>query len=222
MFDLPLRTGLKEPLFAPLARRLPPSIQPNQLTILAFAVGLSSCAAASIGHFSLALTLWSLNRALDCLDGAVARCRNCSTELGGFLDILGDFIIYSLLPVAIALGNGATDRDSWLAIALLEASFHINNVVLFYAAAVAAKVEANGSEKEQKVTSVVMRPALIEGFEAGVLFTAMLILPRWLNILVQGMAVGVLIGTVQRVHWLLPALGKLGRTSATDKEAKSS
>ena len=216
MFDVHLRAGLKDPLFAPLARRLPPDVKPNHLTLLAFVAGLSCCVAASVGLFSLAVALWTLNRVLDCLDGAVARHRNCSTELGGFLDILGDFIIYSLLPVAITLGNGSSGIGSWLGVALLEASFHINNVVLFYAAAVAAKAEAKGkgeARRQVNLTSVVMRPALVEGFEAGAIFSAMLIRPGWMHGLVYVMAVGVVIGTVQRLVWLLPALRDLERTS---------
>ncbi|KAI4273163.1 MAG: hypothetical protein LQ337_004835, partial [Flavoplaca oasis] len=41
---------------------------------------------------TLPLLFWILNRALDCLDGALARHRGTASELGGFLDLLGDFI----------------------------------------------------------------------------------------------------------------------------------
>jgi hypothetical protein len=59
-----------------------------------------------------------------------------------------------------------------MALTLLEASFHVNNFVLFYSAAVAA------NRKDIELTSVTMRPALIEGFESGLIFTPMLVWPR--------------------------------------------
>ena len=52
----------------------------------------------------LAVTLLLLNRLLDGLDGAVARAAG-GTDLGGFLDITMDFLIYSAIPFAFALSD---------------------------------------------------------------------------------------------------------------------
>ncbi len=85
----------------------------------------------------------------------------------------------------------------WLAIAVVEASFHVNNFVLFYVGAVLEKRKAgmvvgaggkdgakdgDGKEAKAKVmvkelTSVAMRPALVEGVESGIMFTVMLAWP---------------------------------------------
>lgn len=59
-------------------------------------------------------------------DGTVARLRKQQTQLGGLLDIVCDFTIFSLLPIALAY---STDK-AWLAVALLLASFHVNNTIL--------------------------------------------------------------------------------------------
>lgn len=213
MFDIALRRW-KDSLIDPLTPLIPSSITPLHITLAAFICGLLSCLIAatpsSTNHpLSLALTLWLLNRFLDCLDGAVARHRATTSPLGGFLDLLSDFIIYSLLPIAVALGRSSSSFYSsavvvdvnWLALALLEASFHINNFVLFYSAAVAA-----GHADADELTSVTMRPALVEGFESGVLFTAMLVWPRHINFWMWAMGGGVVVGTAQRVVAVVAAL----------------
>lgn len=87
---------------------------------------------------------------------------------------------------------------------MVEASFHVNNFVLFYVAAVAAK------RGEKELTSVTMRPALIEGFESGVIFTAMLVWPEWITWLCWGMSAAVAVGVGQRVTYLVPVLRRLG------------
>jgi hypothetical protein len=93
-------------------------------------------------------------------------------------------------------------------VAILEASFHINNFVLFYIAAV-----IEGADKEAKatkeLTSLAMMPALIEGFESGLLFTAMLLLPQYILLWSWIMALLVAIGICQRVISVAPALGQL-------------
>ena len=198
----------------------------------------------------------------------MARRRGQASDLGGFVDLLADFVVYSLVPVACAVGEarrrtgmmvteaegvgggeeeekyegvwrdiGLDGRDRlWLAVALLEAAIHVNNFVLFYVAAVVEKRKAEGGKEgegtgtgtgtgtgmrtragrkereekqekqEKELTSVAMRPALIEGFESGALFTAMLARPQSIATLASVMAVLVFAGTVQRVWWLVPVL----------------
>lgn len=205
MFDIQLR-HVKERISAPVCQSVPSFISPLHLTCAAFLFGLLSCYTATVpGHGYWSVLFWCLNRVLDGLDGAVARDRRVVTELGGFLDLLGDFIVYSLLPPAITLGQqlkGQIEVD-WLAVVMLEASFHINNFVLFYIGAVAV----NRDEKE--LTSVTMRPALIEGFESALLFTAMLIWPSRIKVLCWGMSLAVGIGICQRLWYLVPVLRRI-------------
>ena len=205
MFDIALRRQ-KDNVIDPIACRVPAWITPLRVTYAAFVCGLASCFAACNAAFGLALGLWLLNRFLDCLDGAVARSRSETSELGGFLDLLMDFIVYSAIPISIAIGEGKnfpSRNMDWAVLAGLEASFHVNNFVLFYTAAVVA--ERHGKE----LTSVTMHPALIEGFESGVFFTAMLIWPHRLVLLSTAMMVGVLAGTVQRSTHLAAVLGRI-------------
>lgn len=204
MFDISLR-GWKDGLVDPLCRALPGFITPVEITLAAFVCGLLSCSLAMVtGYGRTALFFWLLNRFFDCLDGSLARVRHCATQLGGFLDLLADFIVYSLLPIAIAQGQSQSILVDWTALALLQASFHVNNFVLFYVAAVVAD-----KQDGEELTSVMMKPALIEGLESAILFTMMLIWPARINVFCWVMAVGVAFSTVQRVSILIPVLRRL-------------
>jgi phosphatidylglycerophosphate synthase len=212
MFDIPLRQ-VKDRLLLPLVPLLPRSITPNGITFLAFLFGLLACfTAATPSLISWAVYPWFVNRLLDNLDGALARSRRVSSELGGFLDLLSDFIVYSLLPISISYGQyrlhggdegGWLCGNSFLAITTLEATFHVNNFVLFYIAAVSA------TKQERELTSLTMKPALVEGFESGLIFTAMLIWPGHVVSMSWVMSLGVVLGTIQRVSALVVVLRNL-------------
>lgn len=215
MFDIALRP-LKDGLFDPCCKYIPAFVTPLHVTRLAFIFGLLSCYSISVTYDNsrLSLVFWALNRSLDCLDGALARHRGTASDLGGFLDLLGDFIIYSLLPIAIAKGFPFQEGGNagWIAVAVLEATFHVNNFILFYVAAIAeklAKVEIKGDtskSRTKELTSVMMRPALMEGMESGLLFTAMLVYPSQIQLLSWTMAALVLVGILQRTLWVVKAL----------------
>ncbi|TKA33374.1 hypothetical protein B0A50_00927 [Salinomyces thailandicus] len=220
MFDISLRP-LKDKIFDPLCNLIPESISPGHLTLAAFFTGLLSCIAVFAGHPYLAVGLWLCNRVLDCLDGAVARQRQQSTDLGGFFDLLGDFVIYSFIPIACATalpGSSAYHtKRLWGAVAWTEATFHVNNFVLFYIAAITEKQKAvnatsgstdskKGEGKVKELTSLSMKPALVEGAESGLVFTIMLAKPEWTETLCWALAAGVSIGTFQRVSWVVDVL----------------
>ncbi len=77
-------------------------VHPNTLTILGFLIGISTIPLIAYGYFLPAFFALILNRLLDGLDGAVARAKSLS-DLGGFLDIVSDFIVYSSIPFAFVL-----------------------------------------------------------------------------------------------------------------------
>ncbi|KAL8830024.1 MAG: hypothetical protein Q9170_005925 [Blastenia crenularia] len=212
MYDISLRP-LKDGLFDPFCKYVPGFVTPLHVTSLAFVAGLASCYSIASANSTFALLFWALNRSLDCLDGALARHRGTASDLGGFLDLLGDFIIYSLLPIAIARASPPEVGCSvWISVAVLEATFHVNNFILFYVAAIAEKASnAEGSGqagkgRRKELTSVMMRPALIEGMESGLIFTAMLAYPSALQILSWTMAGLVSVGIIQRTSWVVKAL----------------
>jgi phosphatidylglycerophosphate synthase len=186
-------------------------VTPGHITLAAFLCGLLSCAATmSSTHRYVGIYLWLASHFLDCLDGSLARRRNAATDLGGFLDLLSDFIVYSLLPIAVCLSQDLASVN-WTALALLEASFHVNNFILFYSAAVAAK------RQDDEVTSVTMRPALVEGFESGMIFTTMLIWPKYINLWMWVMSFGVAVGICQRALAVSAILNQVDRNRKDDR-----
>lgn len=215
MYDNYLR-HLKDRITTPLCRTLPSGITPNHITLAAFISGLLAVGTAALGTSQSShwpLIFWLLNRLLDGADGTLARVQGTATALGGFLDLLGDFIIYSLIPFMLAYGQESrlADAVDWRAVAVLEATFHINNFVLFYISAVVA------AKPDDELTSVSMRPALVEGLESGLIFTAMFIWPQHLTLLCWGMSVAVIVGIAQRVYFIIPSLRRLDQRVGNQK-----
>lgn len=218
MFDIALRP-LKDQVFDPICTAVPKSISPAQLTFAAFICGVLSCVAVANGSPMLAVSMWILNRCLDCLDGAIARQRGMTSDLGGFLDLLGDFIIYSAIPICctwslqLPADYGLLQRR-WLAVAVVESTFHVNNFVLFFIAALTEKQKVTAmeskdersSKRKNELTTLSMKPALVEGAESGLIFTFMLAFPKTTEILCWLLAAGVVMGTSQRVIWTVSVL----------------
>ena len=84
-----------------LARR---GVGADALTWAGFAVGLAAIAAVASAHYLAGLALLLVNRLADGLDGAVAR-RSRPTDLGGFLDIVLDFLVYAGMVFGFALAD---------------------------------------------------------------------------------------------------------------------
>jgi phosphatidylglycerophosphate synthase len=119
VLDARLRRLIDPPLDrlgAPLAAR---GLSANAVTVAGFAIGLCAAVAIAWRAYLLGLGLLLLNRLCDGLDGAIARRRGL-TDLGGFLDIVLDFLIYSAVPFAFALADPAANA---LAAAFLIFSF---------------------------------------------------------------------------------------------------
>ncbi len=223
MYDNHLR-HLKDWVATPLCRILPSRITPNHVTLAAFVSGLLAVGTAALSTSPTCrwpLLFWLFNRLLDSADGTLARIRGTATALGGFLDLLSDFIIYSLVPAMLAYSQERRLADAgdtfssisvdWRAVAMLEATFHINNFVLFYISAVVA------AKPDDELTSVSMQPALIEGLESGLIFTAMFVWPQYLTLLCWVMSIAVIIGIAQRVYIVIPLLRRLDQRLGNQK-----
>jgi phosphatidylglycerophosphate synthase len=76
----------------------------NAITWTGFFVGMGAWVLLALGSYGWALTLILLNRLADGLDGAVAR-HGRITDLGGYLDIVLDFLFYAGVVFFFALGR---------------------------------------------------------------------------------------------------------------------
>ncbi len=96
---------LIDPHLEALAARLDGGwLRANAVTWLGLLFGLGAIVCIGRGRYLEALLLFALNRFLDGLDGALAR-RQGITDLGGYLDIVLDFIVYGGLAFAFALAD---------------------------------------------------------------------------------------------------------------------
>ncbi len=197
MFDIVLRP-LKDKLLDPFARLLGRFFSPNTITLVSLIFGTASVAAVFYGRIGAGLVFWILNRVTDGLDGAVARVTHKSSDLGGYIDIMADFLIYAALPVAFAV-QSHIDGPLTAAVVLL-ASFYINAGSWMYLSAI---IEKRGSSPEGELTSVSMPSGLIAGTETIVFFTLFFLLPHLLIYLFYIMAFLTLITAAQRFIWAL-------------------
>ncbi|MEN9934156.1 MAG: hypothetical protein RLZZ387_735 [Chloroflexota bacterium] len=197
MVDKVLREP-KELILSALARGPISHVHPVTVTVLAAAVGLGAAVAGWQGMHGAALVLWMLNRVLDGFDGTLARVSGRQSDLGAYLDIVFDHVVYAAIVLGLALAAGTT--DALLAVGVLLASFYINGATWMYLAALMEKRRA-GAGARGELTSVTMPSGLIEGAETIVFYTLFLLLPGALVPLFWLMAVLVFITAGQRVAW---------------------
>lgn len=180
------------------ARRIAPIIGPGTITLLALAITIGAGWAAAVGLTALALFAWLLGRLLDGLDGPVARARGRASDLGGYHDILADTVGYVAIPLGVALRVDA--RSGWISLAVLLGAFWVNGISWAYLAAILEKRGA-GASSTGEMTSVTMRPALIEGTETIVFFSAFILFPQVAPWLFGAMAALVAFNVLQRLRW---------------------
>ena len=207
MFDELLR-ALKDRLLAPVARRLGRRVSPTAVTAVGLGVGLAAALLAARGAYRWALAAWLANRVLDGLDGAIARVTGRQGELGGYLDIVADFLVYAALPIGLVVAR-PTVPLALAALALL-ASYYVNAASWMYLAALLERRGAGAAARGER-TSVTMPPGLIAGTET-IAFYALCLLaaPRGLVPLFGGFAALVLLTAAQRVAWAWRTLRREG------------
>jgi phosphatidylglycerophosphate synthase len=173
MFDARLRKLIDPPidrLCRPLLRL---GVSANLATIVGFAIGLAAMVAIARQAYGLGLGLLLLNRLLDGLDGALARHAGIS-DLGGFLDIVADFIIYAGVPCAFALADPTANA---LPAAFLIFSFVGTGSSFLAYAIMAAKRGITTELRGRK--SLYYLGGLTEGFETIVVFVLACLWPAW-------------------------------------------
>lgn len=194
MFDTSLRQ-LKDRLGAPLAKRMT-RVPPVTLSLIALMAGLLASYAAYRNQYLWALALWILNRVLDGLDGLIARLQNGQSDLGGYVDILTDFIVYASLPIGLTAGSASSER--YLALVFMLASFYVNSVSWMYLAAILEKRVARDLDAQ---TTIVMPAGLIGGFETIIAFSIFTLFPAYLTLLFSIFGILVFITIFQRLIW---------------------
>jgi phosphatidylglycerophosphate synthase len=166
----------------------------NAVTLAGFAVGLLAMLFVATGHDLAGLILLLLNRTADGIDGAVAR-RTRPTERGGYLDIVLDFILYSGVPFAFAVGH----PEHALAAAFLIFSF-VGTGTSFLAFAIFKR----DAPKQDKAFHYL--GGLTEGTETIVFFVLVLLFPGAFSVAAWIFGVLCWLTTVGRIGAAVSAL----------------
>jgi phosphatidylglycerophosphate synthase len=189
----PLARRLIDPPLGAAARHLVRiGLSANAVTVAGFVVGLGAAVAIAGEHYLLGLPLFALNRLADGLDGAVARSVG-KTDLGGYLDIVLDFLVYA----AIVLGFAAARPENALPATLLLASYIGTGSTFLSFAILAAKrgleTQARGSK------SLYYLGGLTEGTETIAFTVAVCLWPGGFPLLATLFAGACLITTASRI-----------------------
>ena len=162
---------LIDPPLDRMGRRLAAAgVSANAVTAAGFAVGLLAVPCLALQWYGAALAVILLNRLGDGLDGAVAR-RTRLTDLGGYLDIVCDFVFYAAVPFGFALAR----PENAVAAAFLIFSFAGTGSSFLAFAILAAK--RNLATEAQGRKSLYYLGGLTEGTETIILFVAVCLFP---------------------------------------------
>jgi phosphatidylglycerophosphate synthase len=148
-------------------------VSANAVTLAAFAVGLAGAVAISFGHLLAGLALILVSRLGDGLDGAVAALSR-RTDLGGYLDIVLDFLFYGAVPFAFVVADPAANA---VAGAFLILSFYVNGASFLAYATIAARRGMQTEARGQK--SIFFTTGLAEATETLAVFAAFCLFPHW-------------------------------------------
>ena len=197
---------MKERVLLPAATALGGRVHPMVVTLAAFAMGVGAAVAAARGADGLGLVLWLANGVLDGFDGTLARAQRRQSDLGGYVDIVLDFIVYAAVPIGLVLGAPRADRAVLAMTALaMVASFYVNAASWMYLAAILER-RGVGAAARGELTTVTMPRGLVGGTETIVLYAMYFALRRLLVPLFALSAALVLITVLQRLVWAVRRL----------------
>jgi phosphatidylglycerophosphate synthase len=192
MFDVALRRLVDPSLIRVAAWLAGARISANALTISGAMLGLGAAVCIPQSHFAAALVFIVLNRIFDGLDGAIARI-NGPTELGGYLDILCDYVFYLSVPVAFAWIDPANQMPALI----LVASFTLTAVSFLAFAAIAARQPTDGGTRGP--TAFIYSTGLMEGGETIAFFLLFCLFPAYFPTLAIVFAALCLLTVMQRM-----------------------
>jgi len=182
-----------DPTLARIATQLSDrGVSANQVTWFGFGAGLLVVPLILAGWFHTAFAILLLNRLCDGVDGAIAHIVG-KTDLGGYLDIVLDFIFYSAVVFAFCLAQ----PDAAVYGAFLIFSF-IGTGTSFLAFAIMA--EKRGLQTyQQGDKSFFYTTGLAEGFETILVLGLMCLMPAQFWLLALGFGILCWVSTLGRV-----------------------
>lgn len=181
MIDQPFRAKL-DLLSAKISKiYLTLHLRPNHITLLAFAFAIGAAVSIGIGQTYLALSIWWISRFFDGTDGLYARYIRQTTHFGAYLDIVLDMAAYSAVIIgfeflyphlaiywSVIIALYVLCITSALALGQLDSQ---NNN--------ASSSLANRSKLDNRGAK--LASGLAEGGETGLIYTAFILFPNFLQ-----------------------------------------
>jgi phosphatidylglycerophosphate synthase len=149
----------------------------NAITVAGCIVGLAAAASIANGWLVAGLLLILASRFGDALDGAVA-CIRGKTDLGGYLDIVLDFVFYGAVPMGFVFADPATNAVPGAALIL---SFYINGSSFLAYAIMAERRKLQTDARGSK--SLYFTTGLAEATETIAAFALACIFPGWFPVI---------------------------------------
>lgn len=188
MLDRYLRPLIDPPLNRAGAALAGCGVGANMVTGLGALLALAAGASLALSAPLLALGLILASRLADGLDGAVARAARARAglsdgddtggnepggeDLGGYLDILADFVFYASIPLGFVLADPAANGAAG---AFLLAAFYVNAASFLGYAALAEKRRLRSEVNGRK--SFFHATGLLEGTETIMFFVLLCLWP---------------------------------------------
>jgi phosphatidylglycerophosphate synthase len=172
MFDRQIQKYTQRPLQY-IAKLFLKFISPNHMTLIGFSFGILMCLTIIIDQYLIAIIFLFLNRLSDGLDGTMARLQT-PTPLGGYLDIVLDFLIYG----GFVLSFGITEQNNtFLSMILLFCYIGTGSTFLAKAAILPSLTIQNLNEEIPK--SFHYAVGLVEGTETILFMFLCLLFPNF-------------------------------------------
>ncbi|MEL6149186.1 MAG: CDP-alcohol phosphatidyltransferase family protein, partial [Chloroflexota bacterium] len=177
MLDRDIRV-YKEKVLNPIAEFVNGGVHPTTITLISGVFGVAAAAAAWQQMYWLGLGFWAVNRILDGLDGTVARLTNQQSDLGGYIDIMVDDLVYSVVILGFAVGINTV--PAYVAAGFLLVTYRVNAASWMYLSSLLEK-RAQGAKSSNEMTSVTMPTGLIEGTETVIFYILFYLLPGFVT-----------------------------------------
>ena len=160
-------------------------LTPNNVTILALLLGVSTSIFLYFDMQIIAVTLLWVSGYLDAVDGAMARRSNSSSSFGTLLDIVSDRIV----EVSIVLVLGLKFVDVRYNLIVLTVCILMSMTIFLTVGALSEK---------KGVRSFYYQAGVVERSEGFIFFSLMILIPSYLGIITNIFSILIIITAIQR------------------------
>lgn len=160
-------------------------LTPNNVTILALLLGVSTSIFLYFDMQIIAVTLLWVSGYLDAVDGAMARRSNSSSSFGTLLDIVSDRIV----EVSIVLVLGLKFVDVRYNLIVLTVCILMSMTIFLTVGALSEK---------KGVKSFYYQAGVVERSEEFIFFSLMILIPSYLGIITNIFSILIIITAIQR------------------------